>query len=169
MPVLTNGNTSNTYWVFTQAAGGGGSYLTSSAQDTNVRANVIAFGTFANTDPATNIANVGAAITAAVMDYSPIYGKMISLMINMESNIARIQSHVDQIRSNIALIADDIDVIRNRAENHDLGIVTRTSNTDCWTDTCVYDYSLVEMALRDSNILGQYNQIVVDNGGSPIS
>lgn len=162
MPVIANGNTGNTYWVFTQAAGGGTAYLTSAAQDANVRANVIAFGTISNTDPNVNIANLSVGITAAVIDYSPIYAKIISLMINMESNIARIQTNIDQIRSNIA-------VIRTRAENHDLGIVTRSSNTDCWTDTCVYDYSLVEMALRDSNILSQYNQIVADNGGAPIT
>lgn len=162
MPVLSNGNTGNTYWVFTHAAGGGGDYLTSSAQDANIRANVIAFGTISNTNPNVNIANLTINITSAVIDYSPIYGKIINLMIRMESNIARIQSHIDQIRT-------DINVLRTRGENHDLGIVTRTSNTDCWTDTCVYDYSLVEMALRDSNILTQYNQIVTDNGGTPIT
>lgn len=131
-----------------------------------------------------SVSDAEAAIVAVdiEVDYTDQFRQAISILgalstthntiSNTLSTISNTLSNIHTTLSNVDIklgdIRDDIRVLKIRGSTLDLGIVVTTSNTDCWVNTCLYDKSLIEMALRDGNLLPKYNEIVVKNGGTPV-
>lgn len=128
-----------------------------------------------NTEPTISKSNVVVGVNhpsisgfSLQLDYTDILNTIASHLNDIRVAADTANTHLAQISYRHRLIHSNIALLAFRGSRHDYGIVTRMSNTDCWIDMCPYDASLLLMGLEEGNTMAYYNEILIENGLTPI-